>query len=128
MLIDSNNSFYICSVECASVNLRSQLRIKNPSGACRHNTNREGLFLSDGLQCAEEPGIGQTWNLCSLDRANSVLGSRKPRRSNLIFRYFSFLFSLTFLLELVSFPFFFSLKISLIHYYYESNYTVQSYK
>lgn len=108
MLLDLKDFLYICLIESATVYLQSQVRNYKPVWGSLALRDPNGFSFSTRSVIAKRPGRGQTWNPHSLDQVNSVLGNRKPRGSNLIFRDFSFLFSFTFFSDLFFsfFPFF----------------------
>jgi hypothetical protein len=105
-LFVKRNSCYLWIIEVATVFLQSQLkRILSPSGDCRRRMIRTGFFLSEGLEVAEEPGIGQTWGYRSLDQVNSLLDHTVNQAGKFVFPQGLFLsFPLSFF-SLVAFPF-----------------------
>jgi hypothetical protein len=104
MCTNLKTGVYICSVESATVNLQSQLRVFKPFWGVLALDDPKGFFFFTRFVSAKVPGRGHTWIRQSLDQINSVLGNRKPRRqicfSSRAFSFFSFK-----LLTLVPFPF-----------------------
>lgn len=105
MLVVSNLFSNICSIEDATVTLRSQLKNLEPVRGVQASHEPDGFAVFKRFIDAKGPGRGQTLAVTLLDRVNSVLGHRKPRGSTLIFWGLFFSFFLCFLLGLVFFLF-----------------------